>query len=164
MDLKIVDRDMLDPALKVVLPPKMDSKPARLLLLTIGLVESNFEHRVQLWGGPARGYWQFERGGGVAGVMRHPSSNLLAEMCCRTRQVPFTRGDIWKALATDDVLAACFARLLLWTDPHYLPLPEWGPLGGWNLYLRTWRPGRPRPEKWEPNWLRAKEHVYAEST
>lgn len=44
------------------------------------------------------------------------------------------------ALEVDDVLAAGFARLLLWTDPHRLPAV--GDVeGAWQLYLRTWRPG-----------------------
>lgn len=55
--------DILDPALKLL--PSMDSVRARMMLLAIGLQESRFEHRRQLGNGPARGFWQFESGGGV---------------------------------------------------------------------------------------------------
>jgi len=38
------------------------------------------------------------------------------------------------------VLAAGLARLLLWTDRPPLPALQ-DVEGGWQLYLRTWRPG-----------------------
>ena len=47
-----------------VLRGKFRSTAADVLLLAIGLQESRFEHRQQI-GGPARSFWQFERGGGV---------------------------------------------------------------------------------------------------
>ena len=55
------------PSAFALLPPAMDTPDARVLLLAIGLQESKFSHRLQI-GGPARGYWQFEQGGGVRGV------------------------------------------------------------------------------------------------
>ena len=56
-----------------LLPAKMDSPQARAMLKAIALQESRFEHRKQI-GGPARGFWQFEQGGGVRGVLNHPYS------------------------------------------------------------------------------------------
>ena len=39
------------------------------------------------------------------------------------------------------------ARLLLFTDPKRLP--EVGDAkGAWNLYIRTWRPGKPHRGTW----------------
>ena len=47
---------------------------------------------------------------------------------------------VYQAFEHDDVLAAIFARLLLWTDPY--SLPKLGDAdGAFNLYIRTWRPG-----------------------
>ena len=54
---------------------------------------------------------------------------------------------IYAALEYDDVLAAGVARLLLWTDPKALP-PVGDVDAAWALYLRTWRPGKPKPDSW----------------
>src|SRR5690606_35531315 len=69
MDLDVVVEQAIWPAY-ALLPSRMDSDRATVMLLAIGLQESRFEHRRQIKG-PARGFWQFERGGGVRGVMTH---------------------------------------------------------------------------------------------
>ena len=51
-----------------LLPDRMDTPEARVMMLAIGLQESRFVHRRQIKG-PARGFWQFEQGGGVIGVV-----------------------------------------------------------------------------------------------
>lgn len=141
---EIVSKAM-EPAFSL-LPAKMDTKEARCMMLAIGLQESRFQHRQQI-GGPARGFWQFEKGGGVKGVIRHDTTRELAQAVCRARGVPATTDAVYTALDQDDVLAAAFARLLLWTDPK--PLPALGEADqAWNLYYRTWRPGKPHPETW----------------
>lgn len=123
----------------LLLPAKMTSPQAEVMLLAIGLQESRFEHRRQI-GGPARGFWQFERGGGVAGVLRHPTSRAAALAVCRERGVEPESEQVFQSLERDDVLAAAFARLLLFTDPA--PLPALGECAkAWDYYLRTWRPG-----------------------
>ena len=138
-----------------LLPREMDTLEARVMLLAIGLQESRFRQRRQLIKkggellplGPATGYWQFERGGGCRGIVDHPASRYWAYRICSTREVAFTATAIWRALERDDVLAAAAARLLLFTDPKRLP--ELGDeKGGWNLYLRTWRPGKPHRDTW----------------
>jgi hypothetical protein len=136
-----------------LLPRSMDSERARVLLLAIGLQESKLIHRRQLVGnpprpvGPATGLWQFERGGGCAGVLTHEASKDLMRWVCRVRKVKPTPHDLWTALQTDDVLAAAAARLLLWTDPKTLPsVADAG--AAWETYIRTWRPGKPHPATW----------------
>ena len=141
-----------------LLPPGMDSREARVMLVAIGLQESRFKYRRQLVGnppkplGPAAGFWQFEKGsaasrGGVWGVFLHESTNRHVKTLCAARGIPASPSNIWEAIQTDDVLAAGIARLLLWTDPKRLPA-----IGkeaeAWALYLRTWRPGKPHPEAW----------------
>lgn len=123
-----------------LLPPKMDTQAARLLCVTIPLQESNLAARRQHGNGPARGLSQFERGGGVRGVLRFPTTADLAIKVCEARNVEPTERAVWAALETDDVLNAAFTRLLLWTDPKALPLIGQEP-EAWALYLRTWRPG-----------------------
>ena len=58
------------PAL-AALPARMRSREAVVMLLAIGLQESLFKYRRQMANGPARGFWQFEKMGGVAGVLQH---------------------------------------------------------------------------------------------
>ena len=132
-----------------LLPMKMDSHFARVNQAAIGQQESGYLVRRQYGNGPARGYWQFEEGGGVKGVMEHKASSELARSVCHARGVPFVRRAVWEALETDDVLAAAFCRLLMWTDSGKLPTNE---DDGWSMYARTWRPGRPHPDKWPASW------------
>lgn len=134
----------------LLLPAKMTSPQAEVMLLTIGLQESRFEHRRQLGNGPARSFWQAEQGGGmVAGLLRYHDDAVrdLAVGLCAVRGVSPTAREVWSAIEHDDVLAAGLARLLLWTDPARLPVL--GDVdGAWQLYLRTWRPGKPHPQTW----------------
>lgn len=142
------------PAAFALLPPQMDSPQARAMLLAIGWQESRFAHRRQV-GGPARGYWQFERDGGVAAVMEHHASRAAAGQVLGVLGYPPERQAIYDALEHHDVLAACWARLLLWTDPRWLPdAPDRGP-DAWLTYLRTWRPGKPHPQTWDTFYRRA---------
>lgn len=142
------------PALSM-LPASMGADRAHVMLVAIGLQESRLIHRRQI-GGPARGLWQFEEGGGVKGVLTHPSSKDLAFKVCLARGVTADRRSVYAALEHDDILAAAFARLLLWTDPKPLPTNE---QDGWALYLRTWRPGKPHPETWSGSFSAASEAV-----
>lgn len=136
--------DAIDGAM-AILPAKMDSPRARHLLRTIALQEAfkdgkwfTYQELADGGKGPARGGWQFERAGGVAGVLSHPASMRHAQSVCLARGVTASPRNVWTALETDEVLAAAFARLLLWTDPEPLP----GDVeGAFRLYLRTWRPG-----------------------
>lgn len=131
-----------------LLPGVMDSPQARVMLYAIGLQESRFEYRRQLGNGPARGFWQFEQGGGVRGVFRHTASRYWLSKLCEARGVAFTVPAIYAALELDDVFAAGCARLLLFTDQKRLPDVA-DAESGWGLYWRTWRPGRPHPDTWE---------------
>lgn len=144
--------DMVEPAFRE-LPARMASDEARVMLLAIGLQESRFRHRVQMSlrpgmpPGPARGFWQFERGGGVRGVLTHPASRDEARQSLAHRNIPADDRVVWEGLATDDVLAAIFARLLLFTDAR--PLPAIGQeAAAWAYYIRNWRPGKPHPQTW----------------
>ncbi|WP_241068296.1 hypothetical protein [Achromobacter insuavis] len=150
MELKTIIQAAIKPAL-ALLPARMDTPAARVMLLAIGLQESRFEHRRQI-GGPARGFWQFEKGtrasrGGVWGVYLHAASKDHLAALCRARSVACDPDAIYAALEYDYVLAAGVARLLLWTDPKALPQVGDGD-AAWALYLRTWRPGTPHPQTW----------------
>lgn len=153
-------RSAIVPALSL-LPPRMDSDAARVMLLAITLQEAEAIHRVQFGGGPAHGLWQFEEGGAVRGVMTHPQSRDYARALCSTRRLPFIQRTVWEALPNDDILAAGFARLLLWTDYHPLPKLDAPAEEGWTYYERNWRPGKPRPEDWPKNHAQARAQLEA---
>ena len=153
LPLPISPADALARVITPALFFSMDTPTARVLLLAIALQESGLSARVQAGGGPARGLWQFERGG-CAGVLKHPATRSQAKFVCDLADVdPSPEGLHWR-IEHDDVLACRAARLLLWTDPR--PLPAIGDAAGaWALYLRTWRPGRPRPEHWPEHYATA---------
>lgn len=123
-----------------LLPERMRSAQAVVALLAIQMQEAPNQEQRQV-GGPAVGIWQFEEGGGIAGVLRHPASRPYALSVCKALGVEPTKDAVYAALqGCDDVLDAAFARLLLWTDAE--ALPALGDVtGAWQLYLRTWRPG-----------------------
>lgn len=151
-------RSAISPAL-AMLPPKMDTEAARVILLAITLQEAEGINRVQFGDGPAHGLWQMEEGGGVRGVMQHPMSRDFARTVCASRRLPFDRHAVWSALAHDDALAAAFARLLLWTDFHLLPKVDASDAETWVYYERNWRPGKPRPADWPANHAAARAQV-----
>lgn len=157
MTLAEIRASAIAPALEL-LPAVMSGPRAELMLLAIGLQESRFIYRRQI-GGPARSFWQAERGGGmVHGVLRHRATSQLAVNCCDARGVKPTDEAVYTAIEHDDVLAAALARLLLWTDPQ--SLPELGDAdGAWNLYIRQWRPGKPHRSTWPALYAEAMEAV-----
>jgi len=146
------------PAAYAVLPPKMASANASALLIAIGLQESGFQARRQQFG-PARGFWQFEVSG-VRGVLHHPKSRAAIENAIvRLGYGTLVDEDALHDIAEhNDILAACFARALLWTLPGTLPGPDELDVS-WALYERGWRPGRPRPTSWPANYRAAWAHV-----
>lgn len=142
-----------------LLPAKMNSLAAMVLLYATNRQE-NPKRLPQQIGGPAVGDYQFEKGGGVKGVMTHKASADLCRAVCTARKVTFDASSIYQALKTDAILAAALARLLYYTDPKALPAVG-DEEGTWALYLRTWRPGAyaRQPEelraKWKKNYADA---------
>lgn len=153
-DLDWVMSTAILPALRL-LESKMTSDEAKIMMLSIGQQESQFLVRTQGGGGPAHGFWQFEKGGGVKGVVTHSATKGPLESVCLSRGVPFDVEAIYQAITIDDVLAAACARLLLWSDPYALP-PTYAQSSGWDLYLRCWRPGKPHPDVWPANYERGR--------
>jgi hypothetical protein len=151
MPLAELNARVLTPAL-ALLPPSFDTPNARRMLLTIQPQEDAEQRRRQWPAGPARGLWQFEQGGSVAGVLRHRASMAHARRICQLMGVVAEPAAVHAALQDNDPLAAVFARLLLWTDPDPLPTTV---EAGWQYYLRTWRPGKPHGHVWPRHWRRA---------
>lgn len=150
--LDVVLHTAVNPAL-LLLPRAMDSEAARVQLLATGLQESRFEYRAQKTGnpyvdGPAHGFWQNERGG-VQCVLTNGATKEQAAALCKARGVPADSNLVWSKLVFDDVLAAGFARLILWADPRPLPTVDADHETAWQCYLRNWRPGKPHRETWD---------------
>ena len=135
------------PAAFSLLLPSMASTRATAMLVAIALQESGIRDRQQL-GGPARGFWQFEKAG-VRAVLDHARSGVLIATALRILRydVAMPASAIHAAIEHNDVLAACFARCLLWTDARTLPLPHEHE-AAWAIYVETWRPGKPRRDSW----------------
>lgn len=141
------------PAAYRLLPDRMQSPEATALLMAIGLQESNFEARRQMPKGPARGFWQFERGGAVVGVLEHGTTKKHAAKVLDFLRYPLTIDSygVHTAIEHNDVLACCFARLLLWTLPDSMPRRLEVDIA-WGQYVSAWRPGKPRPQTWPENY------------
>lgn len=156
MNPKYLIETGINPALNL-LPVTMDTDNARVIMLAIAYQESEMNHRRQI-GGPARSYWQFEKGG-MKGVLAHHASKGHIKTVLDCLDMGYLFSDpvgCHAAIETNDIVAAAFARLLMWTDPHKLPEDIHG---SWALYLRTWRPGEPYPDKWPKNYNLALEHI-----
>ena len=152
MDAVGIDRFIIAPGLGLLehlTGNNYDSIDARRMLLAIGFQESGFHNRLQMDGGPARGFWQFERGGGAAGVINHKLTHAPATFVCNWFSIKVSSRAVWEFIGINDTLAAAFARLLLYTDPSPLPSTS---MSGWEYYLRNWRPGRPHLDRWNAAW------------
>jgi hypothetical protein len=119
---------------------------ARVLVMAIAGQESRWAARQQA-GGPAHGYWQFEQGGGVAGLFGHPATKLKLGTVCASWDIIYDPAIVYEAIIWHDPLACAMARLLLYSDPAPLPA-YWDKIESWKYYQRTWRPGAPHPETW----------------
>ena len=143
----------LSPAL-AMLPRQMDTPSARAMVVCICLQESKLEHRYQVLNsgnkGAARGYPQFERVG-IQGVLEHPASQRHIIDVLKRLDYDLTVETSYDAIEHNDILAASYARLNLWTHPRALPTRDNSRLG-WETYLRTWRPGKPKPDTWDDHW------------
>jgi len=145
-----IHKDIIPVAMSL-LPARMTSPEARAMLLAIGLQESKFAYRVQVPSGPAHGFWQFEKGGGVRGVLGHEATAPVIIPVLQTLGYRANEADCYAAITHNDVLACVFARLLLWTVPGALPKRHEAPKG-WAQYLNGWRPGKPHPFPWPVNF------------
>lgn len=159
--------DFLLPACLALFPAEYSSKEAQAMMIAIGLQESDFKHRQQLVGnhrnwwqsltGPAVSMWQFERVG-IRGVLEHRTTGPLIRLVLDKLGYPADVETIYKAIIHNDILAVCFARLLLFTVPDPLPTRN-QPAKGWEQYVWAWRPGKPKPDRWQERFSRAWEIV-----
>jgi hypothetical protein len=127
---------------------------AARFLLTIALQESGLRYRRQVLAGgqeigAAVSYFQFEKGGGCVGVMTHKAVASKMINICGAYDVAPTASALWEAMRYNDIVAACAARLLIYTLPGKLPATA---EEGWQQYIAAWRPGKPHPKTWQGHW------------
>lgn len=134
---------------------------AARFMLAIALQESNLAHRRQVVAGgeeagPASSFWQFEKNGGCLGVLSHPTTALKMTSICNSFNIKPVPGSLWEAMRYQDIVAACAARLLIYSLPRSLPENA---EEGWSQYISAWRPGKPHPDRWPDCWRIAGETV-----
>src|SRR5262245_41905895 len=104
MDPRTFTTNILEPGLAFLhrLGGPAPSAAARQKLLTIGLQESALVARYQASPsaspGAAKGFFQFESGGGVRGVMTHQASAQLARRLCDACWVAWNEQAVYRAL------------------------------------------------------------------
>ena len=148
-------------AAMALLPHNFDTPQARVMLVAIGLQESELCYHIQC-NGPAHGLWQFEQVG-IQGVFDDPRTHDLALAVCQSMGIDPTASAVYAELPQNDILAAAFARLCLWSDPQ--ALPALGDVNGsWDCYIRNWRPGKPRLEAWPVNYSKALAAIQGETS
>lgn len=144
---------------------------AALALLAIALQESRgLDHRRQMENGPARSFWQHERGtvlprrAGICALLTHKVSEPIIRHFCEALTIPYLpeasievrAADLWRRSENNDLLALSMARALLWTLPWALPA-----IGDekklWGQYLSAWNPGKPHPEHWPGYYAQAQD-------
>ena len=155
------------PALSL-LDSELNTRPARAMLIAIALQETGLRARRQMleardhwWEskpGKGHGFWQFERDGGVRGVMRHAAASAIVLPVIDALLYPRDPYAVHEALIHNDVLACVLARALLYSTPDAMPRPNEADKG-WAIYLKAWRPGKPHPEIWENHYRTAWEVV-----
>lgn len=138
----------IEPGLSL-LPKRMNTPRAQAMVLAIAFQESDLAHRRQVKG-PARSYLQFERAG-IRGVLTHGASEQHAKDVCQQLDISPSVEAVYHAIEFSDPLAVAFARLLLWTDAAPLP-DQHHDREAWAIYLRTWRPGKPHPERFSGSY------------
>jgi hypothetical protein len=93
--------------------------------------------------------------------MLHPTTRELAESVCKARDIAFDPSQVHSRLEFDDVLAAAFARLLLWADAKPLPGMDASHEAAWQCYVGNWRPGKPHRDTWDEFHQQARAQVIA---
>jgi len=172
---QLIDEDFAQGLALLPLAMSRNRAQVHVQLLTTHLQESPGQDQCQLPRkaggvcGPARGIFQFEKNGGVRGVLEHHSTKNVARQLCVELGIEPTVDAVYEALrTTDDRLDVAFARMLYWTDKD--PLPEFGDVSkSWEYYIRNWRPGAfsngtpsdraALRKKWSSNYARAMEAI-----
>ena len=149
------DELYLSPALgwfATILPSVSVNRDVHVFLLAAAGQESGWRNVAQA------GEGSFDRGLGpfqmqentCADIMSNLATDAKTVIVCAKLGIVRTSAAVYAALLAHPNLATAFARLDLYADPS--PVPDAAAVqGGWETYLRVWRPGDPRPADWITN-------------
>jgi hypothetical protein len=159
----LILRDLIDPVHAGLMAEfGVPATPeAACLSLAAGNQESKFQARDQgdpAIIGPATGYWQFEKMGGVWEILNSGQTKAIAADLCARARVAAQPDPVWRLFATaaGDELACSFARLLTWKDRAALPAVSLAAeQEAYDYYDRNWRPGAKRRDDWTRSWADA---------
>jgi len=127
------------------------SRDAARFLTAIALQESGFKTRHQ-YGGPAHGFFQFEKFGGCKQILVNHKTKPKIEAVFDDQIESTGLSNAFECIQHNNLIMVAFARLLVWQDPAALPTDS---NTAWDYYLRNWRPGKPNPKAWVGNWKKA---------
>lgn len=141
--------------------PELDWSPAaRVQLLATAMQESGgLRFRIQVPSGAARSFFQMERREAVLEVLTNTRSLPLLTRACETLVIPMGLDSLFEAVAWNDTLATCMARLNYWLSP--LPIPVMGDkAAALTMYGQTWKPAwflnnKPEPGRWDASYAAA---------
>lgn len=130
--------------------PKMPDSPSlRVLMMAISGQEANWDERVQIGSGEARGLFQMELTD-ISDIMENSATKAFLETGLDAFGIKTKTAEHLFEIITapeGDTLAAFLARLNLWADPW--PIPPYDDQDAqYEAYLRCWKPGTPRPNRW----------------
>lgn len=137
MQAKTLAKLVIEPVLNALAFPQQRERS--VLLLAIAIQESGLTHRRQI-GGPARSWWQIEP----------PTCADCLDRCPPVLGFARELGlypNIENALELSDLFACAVAAGILRLTPGRLP-DVGDEAGAWKYYIKAWRPGKPRPERW----------------
>jgi hypothetical protein len=127
--------------------PHATSVAAKRMLLATAFVESGLRNRRQIGNGTAKSFWMFER---VTIqhllVTTHNHVGSILRKACNFHNCAIDSIQIHSCIEGHDDLAVILARLLMHSKDYPIPLSQ---KDSYNYYIRTWKPGRPRPERWD---------------
>jgi hypothetical protein len=149
-------RSLIEP--RDTLLPLHVSPEARCLLLAIAGQESDWTERLPLLADPdgPRGFWRCARHGLVLRVVTAEATRADVHRVCTGLSIPPGLDSVHEAIAWNDTLAYCVARLALTLDGR--PLPAIGDAAAaWEVYRQVWLPPEPDPGRWADRYAKAVE-------
>jgi hypothetical protein len=145
----LLHRLVIGPVLAELKWPKLSERES--LLLAIAIQESSLMHRRQTPNGPARSFWQIEAETCVDCLARSGTVRKFWDGMGFANGVHYS---VERALENSDIAACAVAAGILRLTPGKLPIMG-DEEGAWSYYLKAWRPGRPRKERWRSSYAKA---------
>jgi hypothetical protein len=125
------------------------SAEASCLLLAIAGQESDWTQRLppEVETDGPRGFWRCTKHGLTLRTLTAEATRGDLHRVCLGLSIPLGLDAVHEAVAWNDTLAYCVARLALVLDQSRLPAIG-DPAAARETYLRVWVPAEPRPERW----------------